>query len=78
MEAICNMLEHYRQYMDDFTAKKYPDAFARFSQAAAPILQPWRALTFKKPRPPCWTRGAKYGKPRNAVGTAARCGTAKN
>ena len=35
MEAICNMLEHYRQYMDDFTAKKYPDAFARFSQAAA-------------------------------------------
>ena len=34
MEAICNMLEHYRQYMDDFSAKKYPDAFARFSRAA--------------------------------------------
>lgn len=38
MEAICNMLEHYRQYMDDFTAKKYPDAFARFSQAATPYF----------------------------------------
>lgn len=38
MEAICNMLEHYRQYMDDFTAKKYPDAFARFSRAAAPYF----------------------------------------
>ena len=38
MEAICNMLEHHRQYMDDFTAKKYPDAFARFSQAAKPYF----------------------------------------
>lgn len=38
MEAICHMLEHYRQYMDDFTAKKYPDAFACFSQAAAPYF----------------------------------------
>ena len=38
METVCNMLEHYRQYMDDFTAKKYPDAFARFSQAASPYF----------------------------------------
>ena len=38
METICNMLEHYRQYMDDFTAKKYPDAFARFSKAAKPYF----------------------------------------
>ena len=38
MEAICNMLEHCRQYMDDFTAKKYPDAFARFSKAAEPYF----------------------------------------
>ena len=35
MEAICKLLEHYRQYMDDFTGKKYPNAFARFSQEAA-------------------------------------------
>ena len=78
MEAICNMLEHYRQYMDDFTAKKYPDVFARFSQAAAPILRLWRTLTSKKPRQPYWMRGAECGRPRSAVGTAARCGTAKN